>query len=300
MNAGSQWRLALARHIAPFYAQNSHVAAMMVSGSTARGHADRYSDIELAVFWHRPPTDEERRVVIEQAGGDLHLLFPYDPAEEVWSDDFMMGRAAPDQPKSGVLVEAGHYMADFMPRLLEGVLTRYDPDEGKQNVIAGLLDGIALYQEDVIAQWQSRASVYPDALALAVVNRHAQIDHFWRWEMFLHRHENLMLLYQSFNQIQQHMLHVLLAVNHVYYFGFKWLDVLMERLPIAPRDLADRLRLPYQVEPAQGAHVVAALVEDTYDLIERHLPGVDVEQLRHIFRFRRPTWDQPPAYGASG
>ncbi len=295
MNEASQWRFAIARQIAPCYARNPHVAAVLVSGSTTRGHADRYSDIELGVFWHAPPTDEERRAVIEQAGGDLHRLYPYDAAEEVWADDFMMGRAAPDQPGSGVLVEAGHYLTDFMPRLLDSVLAQHDPDEVKQNCIAGLLDGIALYQaEGLIQQWQERARAYPEGLAIAVVKRHAQIDHFWRWEMLLHRGENLTLVYQSFSQIQQHMLHVLLGLNRVYYFGFKWLDVLLDRLQMAPADLANRLKRPYQVEPAAGAQYVAALVEETYDLIEQHLPGIDVERLRRIFRYRRPAWDQPP------
>lgn len=298
MSEASQWRLAIARQIVPSYAANPRVAAVLVSGSTARGHADRYSDIEMLVFWHVPPTDEERRAAIEQVGGDLHYLYPYDPAEEVWEDDFTMGRLAPDQPGSGILVELGHYTMDFMPRLLDQVLVQYDPDEAKQNCIAGLLDGRALYeQEAVIQRWQARASAYPDALAAAVVKRHAQIDHFWRWEMFLHRNQNLTLLYQSFSQIQQHMLHVLLGLNRAYYFGFKWLDVLVDRLPIAPADLANRLRRPYQTEPAEGVQVVAALVEDTYDLIEQHLPGVDVERLRRIFRYRRPAWDQPPPSG---
>jgi molecular chaperone GrpE len=38
---------------------------MLVGGSTARGHADRFSDLELGIFWHEPPTDEERREAAE-------------------------------------------------------------------------------------------------------------------------------------------------------------------------------------------------------------------------------------------
>src|SRR3954464_3093857 len=105
MNTASQWPATLARQIAPNYAANPHVAAVLLGGSTARGHADRYSDIELGVFWHQPPTDAERQSAASAIHGDLVRLYPYDPAEEVWSDDYMLGRAQPDQPKSGVLVE---------------------------------------------------------------------------------------------------------------------------------------------------------------------------------------------------
>src|SRR5438128_720717 len=77
MNDASRWRQALARQIAPAYAADPKVAAVVgdgrlpVGGSSARGHADRHSDIEIGVFWHEPPADAERRAAVEQMGGDL-------------------------------------------------------------------------------------------------------------------------------------------------------------------------------------------------------------------------------------
>lgn len=103
-----------------------------------------------------------------------------------------------------------------------------------------------------------------------------------------------MLLYQSFTQIQQQLLHVLLGLNRVYYFGFKWLNVVTERLAQKPPHLVQRLTHVYQVDPAMGAHELAALVEETYDLIEKQLPQIDTARLCTIFRYRRPTWDQAP------
>ena len=44
MNEMSQWRQAIARRLASIYALNPRIAAVLVGGSTARGHADRYSD----------------------------------------------------------------------------------------------------------------------------------------------------------------------------------------------------------------------------------------------------------------
>jgi hypothetical protein len=296
MNTASSWRQAIARDIAPLYADNPAVAAVIVGGSSARGHADQYSDIELGVFWHTPPTDAERQIVVDRAGADLVALYPYDAHEEVWCDDYMIGRAAPDAPKSGILIEAVHYTTDFMNRVLEQVLEHHNPEELQQNLIAGVLDAVPAHGSALIQQWQNRARHYPESLAMAVVNRHATIDHFWRWEMWLQRHQNLMLLYQSFSHVEQKLLHVLLGLNRVYYFGFKWLDVVAERLPLAPPDLVQRLAQVYQVEPAEGAHQLAALVEETYDLVEKHMPTVDVDWLRRVFRYRRPIWsEQPPS-----
>lgn len=283
MNPASRWRYALARRVAPVYAANPHVAAVILGGSTARGHADRYSDVELGVFWRRPPTDTDRKAAADAINGDLVRLYPYDPAEEVWCNDYML--------------EVVHYTVDFLDRTLDAVLRQYDPAPLKQNLIAGVVDGAPMHNAALIQEWQSRAAPYPDGLARAVVKRHAQIDHFWRWEMWLARSGNLMMLYQVFTQVQQQLLHVLLGLNRVYYFGFKWLDVIAARLAHKPPDLVGRLRGVYQVEPAAGAQKLATLVEETYDLIETHLPEIDVARLRDLFRYRRPVWEQAPPYG---
>src|SRR5262245_23593941 len=241
MNAASQWRYALVQQLTPIYATNPHVAAVLLGGSTARGHADRYSDIEFGVFWHQPPTDTERQTAANAITGDLVRLYPYDPAEEVWCDDYMLGRRHPDQPKSGVLVEVVHYTTDFLDRTFDAVLHQYNPEPLKQLLIAGVVQGVPLYNANLVQQWKVRAAAYPDGLALAVINRYAIIDHFWRWEMWLARSENLMMLYLAYTQIQQQLLHMLLGLNRVYYFGFKWIDVVAERLHYKPDDLVRRL-----------------------------------------------------------
>lgn len=294
MNVASQWRFAFTRQLASVYAANPNVAAVIVSGSTARGHADRYSDIESGVFWYQPPTDADRQAAARAIDGDLHRLYPYDPVEGVWSDVYFLGRAHSDQPKSGVMVEAIHYTTDYINRNFDAALMDYNPDPLKQNLIAGIIDAVPLHNAGLVQKWKERAANYPDGLRLAVVRQHAQIDHFWRSEMWLARGENLMMFYQSFVQAHQQMLHVLLGLNKVYYFGLKWLDVVAGRFKVKPPDLLRRIRRAYQVDPAEGVQEVSAVVEDTYDLIEKELVEIDVEWLRTVFRYRRPLWEQAP------
>src|SRR5690349_19334745 len=74
-----------------------------------RGHAARYSDIEIGVFWHPPPSDEECASVIAPARVNLICRYPYDAQEEVGSDDVPVERVVADQPQSGVVLEVGHY-----------------------------------------------------------------------------------------------------------------------------------------------------------------------------------------------
>ena len=299
MNSASRWRLALARRVAAAYAANPSVAAVIVGGSTARGHADRYSDIEIGVFWHQPPTDEDRltaaRAAVEVIGGDVPRLYPYDPVGEVWEDDLFMGHSTSGQPATGVLVEIPHYTVDFIERVLDDVLERYDPSDLKQSLLAAIISGIPLHGEALIEGWRSRAATYPRELAVAVVQRHAQIDHFWRTDMFLERGNNLMLLYDTLVQVSKKLLYVLLALNRTYYSGLKWPHLQVNGLQIAPSDFYVRLAGVFQSEPRTAALELQTLVEEVYTLIEREMPEVDVDWLRGVFRWRRQPWDGPPA-----
>jgi hypothetical protein len=103
-----------------------------------------------------------------------------------------------------------------------------------------------------------------------------------------------MQLYNSYAQVQHQLLHVLLGLNRVYYFGFKWIDVVAERLRYKPDDLVRRLSRVYQVAPDQGAHELTALVDETYTFVEQQFPQVDVAWLRSVFHYQRPFWDDAP------
>jgi hypothetical protein len=156
------------------------------------------------------------------------------------------------------------------------------------------LDGVPLKASNSSEHWKTRAMNYPDGLAVAVVRRHAQIDHFWRWQMWLQRGPNMMMFYKSFVQIEEKILHMLLGLNRVYYFGFKWLDVVISRMSIKPADLAQRLQEAYTLPPEDGAKSIAKLVDETYALIEQHMPEIDVRWLRRVFHYERPSWEKKP------
>jgi hypothetical protein len=294
MMPSSPWRNEIAERLASLYASNGKVAAVMLGGSTARGHADGFSDMELGVFWSKAPTVTERRAVIAAADADLGYQYDYDPEEQVWSDDFYVGRVASGQPKSGLFVEVAHQLVSSTEQILRAVLNGCSTSQSAHNLIGGIVDAIPLAGAPMLEAWKAQAIRYPRELSLAVVRKHGVICHFWRWEMFLARGENLMLLYQSFAQVQQQLLHVLLGLNRVYYFGFKWLDLVADRLEIKPERFAIRLKQVYQVPPDEGARLLIGLVDEVFSLVEAHLPEIDVRRLREIFHYRRPRWTRSP------
>jgi hypothetical protein len=291
MNKASQDRYEIAKRIGTLYAANPHVAAVILGGSTARGHADRFSDVELGVFWHESPSDQERQLVIQDANAELIGLYDYDSNEQVWSDDFMISRDHTGEPKTGLLVEVSHYKRDFIDYVLQQVIKEYSTNELWHNLISGIVDAKPLHGDARVKGWQEQATRYPRELSAAIVRNYGVIDHFWRWEMFLARGENLPMIYQSFTQVHHRVLNMLLGLNRVYYFGFKWLDIVDQRLTIKPDRLLERIRSAYQLPPAEGAKLVIDLVEDTFTLMETHLPEVDVKRMREVFRYKRPTWE---------
>ncbi len=66
--------------------------AVIIAGSVGRGIADRYSDVEVGVFWTKPPSEGERRALAERVGvvpNDLELyrFDPEDPGSEEADED---------------------------------------------------------------------------------------------------------------------------------------------------------------------------------------------------------------------
>jgi hypothetical protein len=275
MTSESEARFEAARQAAPAYAR---AAAVIVAGSTARGHADRFSDLEIGVFWHEAPGDETRLDAIAAAGGEVVRLYPLDETELAWYDDWRL---------DGFVVDLVHMTVADAERMLDDVVARHDPDDLKLNLVAAIVDGVPLHGHGLLASWRGRAVPLPAELTQAIVGAHAQIDHFWRFEALVER-RNPLLARRFATEIVERLLRVLLALNGVYPFGFKWLDEVTARLTLAPSQLADRLRAVLLEPPERTAALLAPLVEETYDLIEANVDGVDVGRLREIFRYRRP------------
>ncbi len=297
-SAQSRWRAELGRRIGLAYAQSPNVAAALIAGSTSRGDADRLSDIEMMVGWAAPPSEDERRGIIEPLAAG-HRLFPFDDDWECWEDELFVGRATTGAASSGVLVEVVGQLSSVIERRLTDVVEQFDPDLDKQSNIHALLHGIPVHGADLISSWIAMAQPYPRELSVAMVNRYAQIDNFADWERFLARGQNLLLIHERFTQIERQLLLVLQAVNGRYHYKFKWLDRVIAELPIAPPHLAERVHLVLTADVPVAAEALRGLVEEVYDLVERHLPEVEVGRLRAIFRWQRQAWDAPPA-GALG
>lgn len=277
--AASAWRQELVQPLLAAYAATPDVAAAALSGSAARRRSDRWSDVEIMVFWSRPPGEAERAGLAEGAGATVRRCFPFDEGEQIWADDLAVG---PDD----MLVEVTHLLVSSAEQQLDRLLRRFDPDPLLLNFAQGVVDAVPAHGSALLDGWKSRLGVYPDELQSAVIRRSAQIDHFWRWQMLVER-QNPMLLAAAMGEVAGRLYATLLALNRRYGPSLKSPDALSQPFDLAPPDFAARLRTSFSLTPAEQAAELARLVDETYDLVERHVPAVDVERLRRIFQHAR-------------
>lgn len=262
-----------AAQLAARYAPYSQVTAVILAGSTGRGHADRWSDVELGVLWSTPPSVHQREAVAATA--TRHRLFDFDEQAAAWYDDMWL---------DGLLSEVVHSTVEATARRLDQLLTG---DTSLLTLGAAYAYGVVLAGDATALT--DRVREYPAELAAAVVRRHGQIDHFWRWQMYLERGD-LHGLRTHFAQVVTALTHMLCALNRRWWTGAKWQQHTLASLAIAPPRLADRVAAVAAMAPPEAATELTALVEETYDLVAAHLPQVDTVRLREIFAFARAPW----------
>ena len=65
----AQYLLALAKQKIQAYTANPRAKAAMITGSTATGQADIYSDVEMFIYYDRLPSIEELQLARQQNNG---------------------------------------------------------------------------------------------------------------------------------------------------------------------------------------------------------------------------------------
>ena len=288
MNEASAGRFALAQQLAPYYGANPKVAAVAVAGSVARGDADRFSDIDLAVSWSVAPTEQERREIIKHARGRHVQLDSYNRDESCWSDSYEVGGAA---------IDVRHMEVEATERILAEVLEHWNPSLSRQQQLAALLSAQSLSDpSSILTHWQSQATVYPRGLSMAMVRAHLRFRAGWELEMLAERND-LLALYESFCTVEKQVLLVLMGLNRLYYPGWQRVDRLMEQMRIAPLKLAARFKQIFgivSIDPLASVYLLHDLIEETFRLVQAHLRELDTAQARARFQERRQVWERVP------
>jgi predicted nucleotidyltransferase len=265
--------LALARRVAAAYAANEKARASAVLGSVARRQSDAFSDIDLGVYYAAMPTEEEVAAGRDALNGTNWLrIFA---SADALADSFTV---------SGVECQVIHCTVAQIDADLRAVLDDRNTEHEKHAVVGGLLDALPLFGADIIEGWQTRAATYPDALVQAVVREHLR---FWPSQVLAQRivpRDAPLYFRKVLLDDAKNLLTVLSGLNRLYpQLEFKRLDAFAARMPIAPVDVSVRLKQAFCAEPLAAIAILRALIEETFALIERHMPEVDTSEAKRRF-----------------
>jgi hypothetical protein len=273
-------RRALAQIVAQAYAANPKVAGVLLAGSVARGLADEFSDIEIDIYWHTPPSDEDLRAPFERAGWPVVYRHV---DENEWADGFQI---------EGVKVDTSQFLVSTIEGWLDAALIHADTEPEYQVRITAIRHGQPLYGAELIERWRARTDAYPAALARAMVAQHLEFRPRYLLEMLAARNDELML-HRWLLEAEQLIMDVLMGLNRVYapHPYHKWLDWETGQLKVAPPELNARLRQVLRAEPRAAVDLLHSLIEETFALVERHLPDLDTSAARAVFDERRVVGD---------
>ncbi|MGH9115202.1 MAG: class I SAM-dependent methyltransferase [Acidimicrobiales bacterium] len=289
------WRLATARRLAPAYRALPTVAALTVTGSVGAGLADRFSDLELDCYWTRPPSKQDRGRPAKVAGGASLVVWPYDPDEKEWSEDFEL---------DGLSITVSGFLVADVETLVDALTsaTEADPDPMKQVRAASIGHSVVLLGAGLIEGWRARLETYPDALVAAAAARALDADQLpgWASRQALVERGDLLAVHDLLVRAQRAVLQAVSALNRAY-LGHplaKWQRSTVAAFRLAPPALGDRLERMWSLPPSEALGEAETLLVETATLAGRH-GAVEVDELIDAVRRRRPAlW--PPSVGAAG
>jgi hypothetical protein len=255
----------------------------ILTGSGARGDADRYSDLDLIMYAEAvPPAEAAAAAQRELGAGAPVVLLPHGPSG--FLDQF---------PLDGVQCQVGVIPVGDVEDELDGLLVEHEGlDSPVGKIATGLLEGIPFHGEELIAGWRARVAAYPDGL------REAMVRHWWRFFPLWYHEPSLasrdvgLWRQEELVNAAYALIGTLAGVNRLYFarFEFKRQRAFLEKMALAPPHFADRIESLVTLPPAEAIAELGALVLETQAIVERELPGVDVT-------LRRPPGAHVEAWG---
>lgn len=283
MNQASQYLLALAKQKIQPYIANPNARAAMITGSTAKGEADFYSDVEMFIYYDQLPSKEELQFARQQNQGSEPI---------VTIDDYNNGWFGESYYIDGVEFQIGCLTIAFWENDMAAILQKLDTSP-LQKALSGMLDCIPVYGEELILQWKKQVADYPDALAQAMVEKYLHFVAIWTLQEKLAARDTILFQHQIRLEAGQNILGVLAGLNRLYYttFQFKRMRQFIKQMNIAPQNLYERLESLYHQEALSTASQLKELVTETVELVELHMPQINTLKVRRSLEGQEHIWE---------
>jgi hypothetical protein len=283
MNEATRVRRDSAERMARRWAAEDGVLAVLLAGSVVEEACDDSSDVDMCVYWAQPPRADVLDAVKAEHGSGERFLFLGRPEDGGCVESYAIG---------GIRHDFAHTTLEVWEQQTAEVLDQLNVDSLWQKGMHGTLHGVALHGAEVIDRLRARITPYPDALQLAMLQRHCAFPRQEVLERYARARGDLLFYYELLTKLATNLLFTLCAVNRVYHaMEFKRLSRFVAReLPLAPPGLAARLDALLTADPtapgdggsgpAAPAPDLGALVAETLALVDTHCPQFDTAPVR--------------------
>lgn len=259
----------MADQLARLYAENPKVEGVLLGGSVSRGWQDKYSDIELLVFWKEPPTDTDRKTPIMKSNGTVLDFHPYE--DEEWSETYLT---------NGVKLEISNFLTAAIQRFITKTVDFFDTDPEIQCIAAAVNYGKALEGHELITEMKGRVQNYPDGLRKTMIEENIIFGSRWsNREALLYRKDWLML-YKVMADAETKIMSILFALNRQYIVhpGFKWQRNALDGMSVKPENIIKRMESVFIGNPKDAIRTLEAVIQEVFDLIGQELPDMNLSE----------------------
>lgn len=272
MNEISKQRIELAKQNLELF-KHLDVAAAMVTGSVAKGYADDNSDIDTLINVDRKLTKDEFDKIIADArtsGGDLYHGTP----EEGFAVYYYI---------DGIKCDYG--IGDFREtdKLIDEMIEKPEVDLVKHLQIAGIMDGVDLYGDELIRVWRTKAAQFPKELQIMMINHFKKFHPKWVIEKMAVERGDILFYNESIVEIIGNIIGILCGINKMYHPGkLKGIEFTVNKMKVKPDDFINRYNRIFSIEKSLAVEELYILINETLDLIDKHLPEISTERSRKI------------------
>ncbi|MBN2384460.1 hypothetical protein JXQ70_16420 [bacterium] len=285
-NDQSMWRIELARDLIPFYACQKNIKMIVLGGSPSRNLSDAYSDLDIVVFWDEIDLPWLENGPLKKIKADRVMFRQM--GEDVFLESYFF---------ETLKVDFGHTTLKSWEQETAQVITRLEPDQDIQKSIAGFLDAIPLHGHDLINQWQEKLRPYPEGLTEKIVRQN--LGFFVKGCLLNQglKRGDVLFYYDGTCLILKRLLAILAALNRHYFSNDepRWIEYELSTMTIKPDNMVQRIHGIFQADGPTAMTMLDNLVEEVIELIEMHVPSLNLSRLKKASVFEVRACRQRPS-----